>query len=257
MAPKIAAQTPLTLDPERTSKALTLQIETLQKLKGRSYQDAETEEREWTQFTQSYVEAAFGNPSPTLSRFYQAGHAGVHVAWMTSQEYQSNFDLRVSEYDALLRSLIAVARLQLPEEIKGVYGPGEPYDFYRDLNSLIVTTTKDIFLVDAYLNEEVFNLYVGKVPDNATVRILSSNKIGPNVVTVARMYATNRPLELRSSADIHDRTVFFDQRGWVIGQSIKDAAREKPTYLIKLDEPLLRAARDIYDGIWAAAAVVI
>jgi hypothetical protein len=70
------------------------------------------------------------------------------------------------------------------------------------------------------------------------VRILSNN-IGANVVTVARMYAKNKPLELRSSQNIHDRVMFLDRRGWVSGQSIKDAARKKPTYLIELDEPLL------------------
>jgi hypothetical protein len=258
MARKAVAQKPLTLDPARTLKALTQQVETLQKLKGRQYQDAEPEETEWTHFTQSYLEAAFGNPSPTLERFYMAGSAGGFSLGGTSpQQHQSKFETRVREYEALLQRLIAVARLQLPEEeIKGVYGSGEQYDFYRDLSSLFATTTKEIFIVDAYLDEEVFNLYVDKVPGSATVRILS-NRIGPNVEKVARMYASSRPLELRSSADIHDRTVFFDQRGWVIGQSIKDAARKKPTYLIELDEPLLTAARDIYNRIWAAGTVVI
>ncbi|MGH7838955.1 MAG: hypothetical protein ACREQC_14180, partial [Candidatus Binataceae bacterium] len=67
----------------------------------------------------------------------------------------------------------------------------------------------------------------------------------------------SRPLELRSSADVHDRAVFLDERCWVIGQSIKDAARKKPTYMIELDEPLLGVARDIYDRLWTAATVVI
>jgi hypothetical protein len=51
--------------------------------------------------------------------------------------------------------------------------------------------------------------------------------------------------------------VFFDQRGWVIGQSIKDAARKKPTYLVELGEPLRTVARDIYNQIWGKAAVVM
>ncbi len=137
-----------------------------------------------------------------------------------------------------------------------MYEPGEEYAFYRDLSSLVVAATQDILIVDAYLDEKVFNLYVEKVPAIASVRILS-NKIGANVKTVARMYAQNRPLQLRSSADIHDRAVFLDQRGWVTGQSIKDAARKKPTYLIELNEPLLNAARDVYNRIWEAATTVI
>jgi hypothetical protein len=258
MARKVDVQKPLTLDAARTLKALTQQVETLQKLKGRQYQEAEPEETEWTHFTQSYLEAVFGNPSPTLERFYLAGSAGGFSLGGTSpQQHQSKFETRVREYEALLQSLIAVARLQLPEEeIKGVYEPGDQYGFNRDLSSLIVTTTREIFIVDAYLDEDVFNLYVSKVPASAMVHILS-NRIGPHVETVARMYAKSRRLELRSSKDIHDRAVFLDQRGWMIGQSIKDAARSKPTYIIELGEPPLTANRDIYNRIWATAAAVI
>jgi len=257
MARKTAAQQPPTVTPDRAVKALTQQLDGLQKLKTRNYQEADSDETEWEHLTRAIIEAAFGNPSPSLSKFYMASAAGEHnVMGVSPQQRQINFELRVREYDALLLGLIGVLRLQLPEEeIKGVYESGEQYAFYRDLSSLIVTATQNIFIVDAYLDEQVFNLYVNKVPGGASVLILS-NKIGANVETVARMYAKNGLLELRSSGDVHDRAVFLDQRGWVIGQSIKDAARKKPTYLIELDEPLLGAARDIYNRIWAAATIV-
>jgi hypothetical protein len=252
-----AVQKQPTIKPERALRALTEQLEALQKLRGRNYQEADAEETEWMHLTQSITEAAFGEPSSSLDRFFAASHAGSHfIGGMSPQLLQSNFDARVREFDALLRSLIGKLRLELPEEeIKGLYQPGEEYDFYRDLNSLIAAATREVFIVDAYLSEQVFNLYVDKIPTTASVRILSNN-IGANVATVAKMYASSRSLELRSSADVHDRTIFIDQRGWVTGQSIKDAARKKPTYLIELDDPLLTAARDIYTRIWAAATVI-
>jgi hypothetical protein len=258
MARMTVSQKPPTVAPDRALRALTQQLDSLQKLKNRNYQEVEAEETEWTHLTQSIIEAACGDPSSGLDRFHMAAHAGVHIMGRTSpQEHQNNFESRVREYDALLRSMISVFRLQLPEEeIKGVYEPGEQYAFYRDLTSLVATVTTEIFIVDAYLDEQIFNLYVDKVPASATVRILS-NKIGANVETVAKMCVKSRPLELRSSADVHDRAVFLDQRGWVTGQSIKDAARKKPTYLIELGEPLLSAARDIHNRIWATATVVI
>ena len=49
----------------------------------------------------------------------------------------------------------------------------------------------------------------------------------------------------------------MDQNGWVIGQSMKDAAKKKPTYMVQLLEPLLTASKDAYSRIWAAATVVI
>src|SRR5208282_1071488 len=240
MVRKTVIQKQPTLAPDRALRALTQQLEALQTLKGRRYDEADGDETEWGHLTQSIIEAAFGNPSSSLNKFHTANCAGEHnMMGISPRQRQINFESRTKEHEALLRALISALRLQLPEEeIKGAYEPGDEYGFYRDLSSIVATATKDIFIVDAYLDEKVFNLYVDKVPASATVRILS-NKIGANVETVAKMYAKSRPLELRSSADAHDRVIFIDERGWVVGQSIKDAARKKPTYLVELNEPSL------------------
>ena len=255
---KLAAQKEPTIPRDRALRALTQQLEGLEKLKNRSYDEADAEETKWEKITESIIEAAFGDGSSSLGNFHMARHAGEHnVMGISPQQRQINFESRVKEQEAVLGGLISVLRLQLPEEeVKGVYEPGEEYAFYRDLSSLILTATQDIFIVDAYLNEQVFNLYVSKVSASATARILS-NKIRANVESVARMYGKKSPLEMRSSADVHDRAIFLDQRGWVIGQSLKDAARKKPTYMIELNEPVLTATRDVYNRLWAAATVVI
>lgn len=235
------------------------QLDELQKLRGRQYDEADADETRWEHFSQGLIAGAFGDPGTELDNFYMArSSGGLQLGGASQYQLQSNFESRIKKYDALIRSLIGVLQLQLPEEgVKGVYAPGEQYAFYRDLSSLVITVTKEIFIVDAYLDEQLFNLYVDKVPPSATVRILSSNKIGANVATVARVYVKSRPLELRSSPDVHDRLVFFDQRGWITGQSIKDAARSKPTYLIELEDPSLSALRDIHNRIWTAATSVI
>jgi hypothetical protein len=247
-----------TLAADRALRAITQQLDSLQKLKDRRFDEAEAEETEWEHFTQSVIETAFGDPSSELTKFFRARNAGQHnLRGVSPGQRQINFQMRIKEQEALLRSLVSTLRLQLPEEeIKGVYEPGDEYAFYRDLTSLIQTAVRDVLIVDAYLDQKVFNLYVSKVPTGTPARILSK-RIGNNVETVARMYVKSRPLELRSSADIHDRAVFLDQRGWVIGQSIKDAASQKPTYMIELNEPLLTPSSDAYNRIWAAATVVI
>ena len=258
MARKTVIQKQPTLTPDRALRALTLQLDRLQNLKNRGYEEADAEETEWAHLTQNIIEAAFGDPSSSLDSFYSASHAAFAIMGDTGEEeYQSNFESRVRDYDALLRALIRVIRLQLPEEeIKGAYQTGDEYAFYRDLSSIVGAATKNIFIVDAYLDEQVFNLYVDKVPSGVTIRILSK-KIGANVQTVATMCRKSKPLELKSSVDAHDRMIFIDERGWVVGQSIKDAAKKKPTYLIELEEPSLGALRDAHNRIWAAATVVV
>lgn len=247
-----------TLAPDRALKALNQQLDALRKLKGRKCHEAESEKSQWQHLTRSIIEAAFGDPSSELIRFQSARVLGTFNLPGTSQQQQQEiFDKQVQELENLLQALTTTLRLHLPEEeIKGMYEPGHEYAFYRDLSSLVQAATQDILLVDAYLDENLFNLYVSKAPATVTVRILS-NHIGPNVVAVAKMYLKSRPLHLRSSPEIHDRAIFLDARGWVSGQSIKDAAKKKPTYLIELDEPLLMASREIHNRIWAAATDVI
>ncbi len=247
-----------TLSPERAIRALSEQIGKLQTFGGLRWQQGEQQESEWQTLTLNIIEAAFGNPSTPINNFNMARSAGLYsYLGMSDQQQQSNFQDRIREQEGVLRSLIKTLELRLPEkEIKGVYEAGDEYTFYRDLSSLIEAVTQSILFVDSYLDEQLFNLYVSKISGSATVRILS-NKIGTNVVSVAKMYASSRPLEMRSSANVHDRAIFLDQRGWVIGQSIKDAARKKPTYLIELNEPSLTASRDVHNQIWKAATIVI
>jgi hypothetical protein len=107
MARETVAQTPPTIAFRRALKALTQELDGLQKLVGRQYEEADTNETEWIHLTQSIIEAAFGDRSSSLDRFYAALHAGAHsLGGMSPQQYQNNFELRVREFDALLRSLI-------------------------------------------------------------------------------------------------------------------------------------------------------
>ena len=109
MTRKAVSQKLPTVAPDRALRALTRQLDGLQKLKNRNYQEVEAEETEWTHLTESIIEAACGDPSTSLDRFYMATHAGVRITGRTSpQEHQNQFESRMREYDALLRSLISV-----------------------------------------------------------------------------------------------------------------------------------------------------
>jgi len=250
----------LPIEPARALRALEEQLTALDFFKGKHFDEVRTAENEWEHFTQSVIEATFGDDSSNMSKFHRAGNAGELYVNMPPQQVQKNFELRIKEYEALLRSLIRELKLRLPEEpTKGIYQPGDQYGFYRDLSGLFAAASlTDVFLIDPYLDEKVFNLYVEKVPATAGVRILTNDKhLDPNLVTVAKMFASGRTLALRTTRDIHDRVVVFDDRCWVIGQSIKDAARTKPTYMVEIQEPMLSPTKALYENIWQGGSVII
>lgn len=234
------------------------QLAALERMKGRRHDEVEAEESEWRTYTENLIENMFGPESTNLTAFTSACWAGSHNMFGVSpNQEQANFEERIREFESLLKSIVREIQLRLPDEaIQGVYDPGDEYKFYRDLSGLFAASTKDVFLIDGYLSEEVFNLYVEKIPAGTHVRILT-NRIAPNVEAVARKFASARQLNVRNTKDIHDRVVFLDHRCWVIGQSIKDAATKKPTYMVELEDPLLTPARNVYENLWSNAGTII
>ncbi len=252
-------ETPPDLPPEKAYLVLNAQLERLQSLKGRNYQEAKPDEDEWIQLTEKLVLRSFGSGSGNYGNIRRARSAGVHQIVMYDEpiphaRYQSNFQARQQAYESALKSCIAEIEIDLPDnKIQGVYEPGEEYEFYRDVTACLKLAHKEIFVIDPYLNMEIFDVYARAIQRTVSFRLLSAN-IASDVITLAKKYAAGGNFSFQSSTAIHDRVLFADNRVWLSGQSLKDAARKKPTYIVEHDEPLMRP---IYEQIWSAASSAI
>lgn len=244
--------------PDRTLRVLKEQLEKLESFKGKKCSEMEHEEGIWQQMTQAALTHGFGEGSDNVRHFHSARWAGTHSMMGTSPyQEQENFRQRMDKFDATLRSSIAELEASMPEaELRGAYAAGDEYAFYKDLKDTIVGAKAKIFIVDNYLSTEFFELYAAAVPQGVSFLVLTDEVRG-NLAAVARKYAASHPLELRSSKEVHDRHVFVDDRGWAVGQSIKDAARRKPTYVVELGADLVPVIRKIYEELWARAVIEV
>jgi phosphatidylserine/phosphatidylglycerophosphate/cardiolipin synthase-like enzyme len=135
-----------------------------------------------------------------------------------------------------------------------VYSKGQAYDFYRDLQTVIKSAKSEVWIVDGYLDEEIFNLYIDKLKPKVAVKILTKNPKS-NFVTVAQKFKI-RPgysLEVKENPNVHDRIFLIDHRCWVSGQSVKDAGK-KPTYLVNIEN---RQMEMIINEMWNQGTVII
>src|SRR5271167_3445702 len=168
---------------------------------------------------------------------------------------QQNFQKRIEAYGGVVKSSLAELELLLPEpEIVGAYETGNEYQFYRDLKTIVGVATKELSITDNYLDNQIFDVYMENVNFSVSVRVMT-DQVGNALGLVAQKFAGRGNFELRSSKDVHDRVVFADNRCWVIGQSIKDAAKKKPTYIVERSGA--DTMKTIYDSLWVGATVVL
>jgi hypothetical protein len=218
--------------------------------------EMESAEQEWVQFTRNIIERAFGSRSSNLSSFGHAKSAGDYYMGM-GENYglnQRNFEARNQALEACLKACLKELELLIPKaQIAGTYSPGEEYEFYKDLGTVIKTGKGRIMIIDPYLNREIFDLYVANIDRSVHLQILTTNP-SSDCLTVAKKYASGGNLELRTTNEIHDRAIFVDDRVWIAGQSFKDAAKKKPTYIVEHEGKLMDAA---YQPIWNRATRVV
>lgn len=144
---------------------------------------------------------------------------------------------------------------QRQEKGERIYAPGEQYAFYKDLKEIVSGAAREVFIVDAYANEEIFDLYVDKIKTGVTIRFLTKDP-SKNLATVVNKFKARPDVKIETKEDskIHDRVIFVDEKQcWVLGQSIKDAAVKAPTYLLPIDSVV--DMRNLYEEIWNKATV--
>jgi hypothetical protein len=152
----------------------------------------------------------------------------------------------------VIHRVIAALELQVPTRSDQAFGPGAVYDFLKTLRDLLSTAKQNILIVDPYLDEQIFDTYLSTIDSQVTVRLLA-DKYATSLKPTHDKFISQKKMsvEIRISRSIHDRIVFLDNNScWVLGQSIKDAAVSKPTYMAPLSGDIAKQKLIVYEEIW-------
>lgn len=158
----------------------------------------------------------------------------------------------------VLYNAIGALELDVQELPPQAFGPGAVYDFMRKLRDLLSSAAKSVFIVDPYLDDEIFDAYLTSIKSGVAVRLLVNQYASSIKHSLGKFVAQYKmDVECRESKNLHDRVIFVDGHScWVCGQSIKDAAKTKPTYLAPLPGDVAQMKLGHYENIWQHADLV-
>jgi hypothetical protein len=167
-------------------------------------------------------------------------------------------DMNVAQMLGVVHRAIADLEIEVPALPPQAFGPGAVYDFHKTLRDLLASATKSLLIIDPYLDDQIFDAYLSAVSQQVAVRLLAREYAASLKASVQKFVAQKKmAVEVRSSKAIHDRVVFVDDGScWVLGQSIKDAAKAKPTYLAPLAPDAAQLKKADYEQIWKAGAPI-
>lgn len=164
----------------------------------------------------------------------------------------------------VLYRVLAAAELKAPAGVGGAFIPvGNTFDAFTAISKLLQTATKDVLIVDPYMDETTLTEFGSAVPAGVMLRLLSdqaSNKptLAPAAKKWIAQYGPQRPLAVRlaPAKTLHDRAIFIDQTtAWLLTQSLKDFAKRSPAEIVRADDTAVLKV-NAYESIWSSAQVL-
>jgi len=130
-----------------------------------------------------------------------------------------------------------------------------PYAAFKQIESIIMSCKKDLSILDPWIDEKIFDLYLTGLPPKLTIRVLTKHARG-KFIEVARLFKAGSPnFWVRAIDGIHDRHLIVDERAWVLGQSLKDAGRSAPMSVVELQN--VESAKTLFDELWEVAIPLV
>lgn len=162
----------------------------------------------------------------------------------------------------LYRALTQV-ELELPAPASGAFIPaGNTFDALKAIQRIFKHATKEILIVDPYLDEKILTELALFVPQTVKLSLLTDRAgikptLLPALARWVEQYGDDRPVELRISAErsLHDRLIATDSlRVWTVGQSFKDLAARTPTSFVEVDAETAKLKIEAYRVLFESSA---
>lgn len=173
-------------------------------------------------------------------RHFLQNNAQVFAELKAIRQHQIETDLHIKESDRRIDELFDRMDKYAIDDTQGIFFQGQIFDAYAKFESFLQAATKEIILIDNYVDLSILQRLTKKQPGvNVTIYTKTNTPLtAQDVQTFNAQYPT---LTLRQTTTMHDRFLIIDNTTlYHIGASLKDLGKKCFAFEI-LDSSLIPA----------------
>lgn len=132
-----------------------------------------------------------------------------------------------------------------------IFSKGSAHSFDKFLRKVFKKAKKNVDIADTYVTGNIFDNLLDEIPKVVPLRFLYGKDNG-GFISKSQRFAKEYSFQSKESKQFHDRFVIVDNRGYIIGPSLKDAADKKPTTLVVLNSIDSKELSGLFFDLWVS-----
>ena len=129
------------------------------------------------------------------------------------------------------------------------------HTFDRYLRRIFAAANVEVLVADAWVDETTFDNVLDLVPKSVPLKLMYAEARGTFDQRARRFAKEFSMFQVRRYKRLHDRFLIVDEKGYMLGPSIKDAASESPALVVELVSKEKRLLRSFFDELWNSATI--
>ena len=134
-----------------------------------------------------------------------------------------------------------------------IFNTGKTHSFDKFIREIFSSAVTEVFIADSYVDGKIFDTLLDQIPESVPISLLCNNKQGNFTVQAKRFNNQYKGFIAKSHNSLHDRFLIVDDKGYIIGPSLKDAARKSPAIVVQLNHADSKKLKKLFNSLWAQA----
>lgn len=132
-----------------------------------------------------------------------------------------------------------------------IFTVGKTHSFDKFLRTIFSAAAQEVMIADAYVDDTIFDNLLDKIPETVIINLLYGNAQGVFGARARRFKGQYSGFSAKTHSSLHDRFLIIDNVGYIIGPSLKDAARKSPATVVRLSPADTKKLRLLFNGLWS------